>query len=84
MVPTQEKQIFPLNLHLTGFSFFDFCYDNRGPDERDVQGGLTDRMVQQRHVGGFLVFPVCGIGLNLQDLRFIPTYFVAFFLRMLG
>jgi hypothetical protein len=31
----------------------------------NVQNGLTDRMVQQRHVGWFLVFPVCGVGLNL-------------------
>jgi hypothetical protein len=27
---------------------------------RDVQTGLTDRMVQQRHVGCFLVFPEDG------------------------
>jgi hypothetical protein len=26
-----------------------------GPDGRDVQAGLTDQMVYQRHVGGFLV-----------------------------
>jgi hypothetical protein len=29
-------------------------------------------------------FPVCGVGFNLQDLRFIPTYFVAFLVCMLG
>jgi hypothetical protein len=28
-------------------------------------------------VSGFLVFPVCGVWFNLQDLSFIPTYFVA-------
>jgi hypothetical protein len=44
---------------------------------------MTDRMVLQRHVGGFLAFPVCGVGFNLHDLRFFPTYFVAAFIRML-
>jgi hypothetical protein len=84
MVPTQEKQIFPINLHLTEFQYFYFCCDNGSRDGRDIQAGLTDRMVQQRHVGGFLVFPVRGVGLNPQDLRFIPTYFVAFLLCILG
>jgi hypothetical protein len=30
-------------------------------------------------VGGFLVFSVCGVWFNLQNLHFIPRYFVAFF-----
>jgi hypothetical protein len=46
MVPTQEKQIFPLKLHLTQLYFLDFRCDNGSPDGRDVQTGLTDRMVQ--------------------------------------
>jgi hypothetical protein len=28
-----------------------------------------------RDVGGFLVFLVCGVWFNLQDLSFFPTYF---------
>jgi hypothetical protein len=55
----------------------DFCCNNGSPDGRDVQAGLTDRMVQQRHTGGVLVFPAGGVWFNLQDLRFFPTYFVA-------
>jgi hypothetical protein len=35
MVPTQEKQIFPLNPHLTEL-FFYFWYDNGGPYGKDV------------------------------------------------
>jgi hypothetical protein len=50
---------------------------------RDVQNGLTDRTVYERHEGRFLVFPVCGVGFSLQDLRFIPTYFVVFFETLL-
>jgi hypothetical protein len=84
MVPAQEKLNFPLNLHLTELWFIDFCCDNRGPDGRDVQTALSDRMLQQRHVGRFLVFPVCGVGFNLQDLRFIPTYFLTLLVCMLG
>jgi hypothetical protein len=62
-----RKQIFPLNLHWTELQFPDFCCDNGSPDGRDVQAGLTDRMVYQRHVGGFLVFPVGGVWFSLQD-----------------
>jgi hypothetical protein len=47
-------------------------------------GEMADRVVQQRHVGGFLVFPICDVGLDVQDLRFIATYFMAFFVCMLG
>jgi hypothetical protein len=36
--------------------FSDFFCDNGSPDGRDVQAGLTDRMIYQRHVGGFLAF----------------------------
>jgi hypothetical protein len=64
MVPTQEKQFSPLSLHWTEL-FFDFCCDNGSPDGREVQAGLTDRMVCQRHVGAFLVFPARGVWLNL-------------------
>jgi hypothetical protein len=46
--------------------------------------GLTDRMVYHRHVSGFLVYPVCGVWFNLQNLSFFPTYIVAFFVCMLG
>jgi hypothetical protein len=42
-------------------------------------------MVHQIHVGGFLVaYPACGVWFNLQDLLLIQTYFVIFFVRMLG
>jgi hypothetical protein len=33
-----------------------------------------------RDLGEFLVFSVCGVWFNLQDLGFIPTHFVAFFI----
>jgi hypothetical protein len=36
--------------------FFYLCCSNGSPDGRDVQAGLTDRIICQRHVGGFLVF----------------------------
>jgi hypothetical protein len=41
---------------------------------RDVQDGLTERMIYQRHVGMFLVFPVGGVRFNLQVRRFFPSY----------
>jgi hypothetical protein len=74
----------PTQSTLDGVEDFYFCCNNVSPDGIDVQAGLTGRMVQQRNVGGFLVFLVCGVWFNLQELRFIPTYFVAFFVRMLG
>jgi hypothetical protein len=52
-----KKKNFPFNLNWTELQFFYFCCDNGSPDGRDVQAGMTDRMVYQRHVGGFLVFP---------------------------
>jgi hypothetical protein len=58
------------------FFFFYFCYDNGSLDGRDVQVGLIDRMVYYRHVGGVLVFSVCGVWFSLQDLLFFPTHFV--------
>jgi hypothetical protein len=76
MLPAQEKQISPLILYWTELWFFDFCCDNGSSDGGDVQTGLTDQMVYQRHVVGFLGLPVCGIWFNLQDLRFIPEYFL--------
>jgi hypothetical protein len=39
-------------------------------------------MIYQKDLGGFLVFPVFGVWFNLQNLRFFPTYFMAFFLRV--
>jgi hypothetical protein len=84
LVPTQEKQMFLFKLHLTKLSFLDFCCDNGGPDGKDVYTGLDDWMMQQRHVSCFLVFPLCCVGLNLQDLRFVPTYFVAFLVCILS
>jgi hypothetical protein len=51
MVPTQEKQIFPLKLHVAELLFLDICCDKGCPDGRDIQTGLTDRMIRQRHVG---------------------------------
>jgi hypothetical protein len=41
--------------------FSDFCCHNESPDGRDVEAGLADRMVYQRHVGGFLIFRVCAV-----------------------
>jgi hypothetical protein len=41
--------------------YSDFCCDNRSPDGRDAQAGLTGLMVYQRHVGRFLIFPVGGV-----------------------
>jgi hypothetical protein len=41
MVPTQEKQIFPLNLYWTELKIFYFCCVNGSPDGRDVQAELT-------------------------------------------
>jgi hypothetical protein len=80
----QHKKHKFLHLIYTGHSCCsNFCCDNGSPDARDVQTGMTDRMVYQRHVGGFLVFSICCVWFILQDLRFIPTYFVAFFVRML-
>jgi hypothetical protein len=74
----------PTKSTLNGVVVFYFCCTNGSPHGRDVQAGLSDRMVYQRHVVEVLVFPVCGVGLNLQDFHFIPTYFVAFFICMLG
>jgi hypothetical protein len=54
-----------------------------GVDGRDVQAGLAVRMIYQRQMGGFLLFPVCGVWFNLQDFAF-STYSVAFFVRMLS
>jgi hypothetical protein len=50
------------------YSFFDFCYDNESPNGRDVQAELTARMVYQRHVVGFLVFPACDVWFRPLDL----------------
>jgi hypothetical protein len=55
-----------------------------GDQMGDVQAGLTDRMVYQRYVGRFLVYPLRGVWFNLQYLRVFPTYFLAFFVRTLG
>jgi hypothetical protein len=47
----RRKMIFvPLQLHLTALLSLDFRYDNGGPDGRNVQTGLADWMLQQRHV----------------------------------
>jgi hypothetical protein len=60
-----KETIFTLNLHWEEL-FSDFCCDNGSPDGRGVQEGFIDGMIYQRHVGGFLVFPVCGVWFNLQ------------------
>jgi hypothetical protein len=39
-------------------------------------------MIYQKHLSGFLAFPVFGVRLKLQNLRFFPAYFVTFFLRV--
>jgi hypothetical protein len=44
-------------------------------DGRDVQAVLTVQMSSRRHVGGLHIFPIDGVRFNLQDIRFIPTYF---------
>jgi hypothetical protein len=46
--------------------------------------GTPQYMIYHRHVDEFLVFPVRGVGLSPQDLRFFPADSVAFFVRMLG
>jgi hypothetical protein len=74
--PNTTKTNFPTRTTLDGVVVSWLLLWYGGPGGRDVQAGSTDRMVQQRHAGRFLVFPVCVVGLNLQDLRFIPTYFV--------
>jgi hypothetical protein len=61
-----KKNNFPTQSTLDGVVVSDFCCDNGSPDGRDVQAGLTDRMVYQRHVSGFLVFPAGGVRYNLQ------------------
>jgi hypothetical protein len=47
----------------------------------DVQARLTDWMSYQRYAGEFLVLPLGSVWFNLH---FFPTYFVAFFVFMLG
>jgi hypothetical protein len=51
-------------------------------EEMSKMGGLIGWF--KRHVGRFLVFPVGGVWFNLQDFHFFSTYFVAFFICMLG
>jgi hypothetical protein len=51
MVPTLKTKVFPLNSILDGVVAFYLCCDDGSPDGRDVQAGLADRMVYQRHVG---------------------------------
>jgi hypothetical protein len=75
---------FPSQSTLDGVAVSVFCCDIASPDGRDVRDVMTDRMIYHRHMGGFLVFSVFGAGLNLQNLRFFPTNFVAFIVCMLG
>jgi hypothetical protein len=72
---TRKTIFFPLKLHLTALQSPDLCCDNGGSDGRDVQTGLTDRMVQQRHVGWFLyvVFGLNIIKKNKQDCFYKKT-----------
>jgi hypothetical protein len=55
-----------------------------GVQMTDVLAGLTDWIIHQNHLGWFHAFPACAIWFNLQDLYFIPTYLVVFFICMLG
>jgi hypothetical protein len=64
-------------------SFEDFCCDDRNPDGRNVQAGLTDKMICQNHVGCFLSLFVYAIQFNLQGLNLFPTYFVVISVFML-
>jgi hypothetical protein len=64
-----KNKIFTHNLPWMELQFSDFCCDSC-PDGKDVQAGLTDRIIYQRHVGGLLVFPVGGLGFNLQNNMF--------------
>jgi hypothetical protein len=73
-----ENTIFTHNLHWTECNF------QTSAAIIGVQMGEMSKLGYQRHVGGFLVFPVCGVWFNLQDLRFFLIYFVAFFVGMLG
>jgi hypothetical protein len=67
----------------TKLKLSDFCCDNERPDRRDVQAALNNRMVHQRHVGWFLVFPMCGVWFSQLDFRLLEIHFVSF-VRMLG
>jgi hypothetical protein len=53
-----ENTIFPLNPSWTELLHFNSFYDNGIQDGRDIQAVLTDRIICQRHVGGFLAYPV--------------------------
>jgi hypothetical protein len=49
--------------------FLYFCCDNGCPDGSNVEVGLTDQIVYHRHVGEFLMFPMCGVWFNLYDKK---------------
>jgi hypothetical protein len=68
-----KNTIFAHSLHWRELAFSDLCCDYGSHNGRDVQVGLTDRMFYQIKMGGLLVFPVCCVRFNLQDLSFIPT-----------
>jgi hypothetical protein len=51
--------------------WFHFRCDNGSPDGRDIQAGLTDQTIYQRHVGLFLVFPVCDVWFDLQSANLV-------------
>jgi hypothetical protein len=61
-------------------SFFYFRCDNRGPDGRDVQAGLTDRMVYQRHAADSLYFlyvvfgSICKTFPSFQHIQSLSGY----------
>jgi hypothetical protein len=71
MVLTQKTQILPLNLHWTEMQFFYFRCDNSSPDGTDIQAGLIDQMVYQRHVGRFLVSPVMWCSVQSAILQMV-------------
>jgi hypothetical protein len=47
--------------------------DKGGPDGRDIQTGLADRVFQTRHTGRFLVFPMPAVAFNQQNPDFPLT-----------
>jgi hypothetical protein len=53
---------------------YDFCWENGSPDGREIQAGLTDRIVYQRLGDGFLVYMTYNLTpWPLVRKRTIPT-----------
>jgi hypothetical protein len=64
-------------------SFVTSC-DAGSPNWGDVPAGSTDQMTYSRHEGESLTLTVRGVCFKPQHLRFFPSYFMAFFVRVLS